>query len=131
VFKEIDKKIKEFVFSDYCIESMSVDKDAKCILVKIDGALLVINDTYHEYEEVQIKIFNWDKICISLYENEEKKWVEIQNTDIDTLEEINEIEENGNLILRGFGAKTGKWLEYVIEKPMVKIFANQNRDLDK
>lgn len=122
ILKEYFSKLN---FTDHIVNSMLLNFKLKTLELKTDGVSLKSNDKWKELGEATIKISNWKSIMISIYETKEKKWKNLDESNYDTLKEICEADFNNNMILRGFGKKTGQWLQYEIISPMVDIDFNQ------
>lgn len=110
-------------FNDWPIDNMSLDLPLKNLEIKTQGAYLNVNDRTKHLDNCLIKISNWQSIKISIYDHEKEEWFQVKDDMIDFLKEIDGLEVNGGqLFFRGFGRKTGKWVEFAVTNPVIQVF---------
>jgi hypothetical protein len=119
--KILKEDLNKLSFADYAIEAMALDIKMKILDIKIDGASFKLNENWKKLGMGTIKIFDWKKIAISMYDSKGQKWVNLGESNWDNLKEICEIELNETLCLKGFGKRTGQWIQFDILSPKIDI----------
>jgi len=109
--------LKKIIFSDFDVKKMDVFFDEKKIFILMEGGIL----DNRVLKDIEIIFFNFEKVELKLFDNENQKWVNLTKISLDKLKDICEfLYDNNNIILRGFGENTGKWIEYKIYNPEIK-----------
>ena len=112
--------LNKLSFPDSDVQRMLFFESKKRIEIYLEGAYLDI-DGGRFFDSGNLFIFGYKGIEAKLYDNDKWKPLGIKNYDpLKSIEEFVFREEN--IILRGFGKNTGKWVEYKIISP--KIEAN-------
>lgn len=114
-------QFKKLNFSDFNIESMTLDKVSKIVTIKIEGARLKENYDWLVLSHVLIKIYSWYEISILLYETNNSTWLSLNQDEYDPLKEICETNTDNKLTLKGFGKRTGQWVEYIFFNAKIEI----------
>ncbi|NGX30332.1 MAG: hypothetical protein K940chlam4_01178 [Candidatus Anoxychlamydiales bacterium] len=112
--------LKKLSFPDFIVQKMTFFELKKRIEIYLNGAYLDINDG-KLFASGNLFFYDYQKIEAKLYDND--KWIDLNPQNYDSLKSIEEfIYINDNVYIKGFGKKTGKWIEYKIVSP--KIEAN-------
>ncbi|RUR88503.1 hypothetical protein [Pectobacterium polaris] len=110
-------ELSDLSLSDYSVSSMTLSEDHKTITLHADGATLFsINEMGDIFDSCKLIIESPNEIKVSLYDHEEKKWMD--NTVGDVLKDVCELLIDDDIFLRGFGLNTGMWMEIKILKPI-------------
>ncbi|WP_330986201.1 MULTISPECIES: hypothetical protein [Enterobacterales] len=106
------KDTNKLSFPDFSVlETKWVDK-SHCI-ISLNGAVLESGDHVKQFDNCSLHIEFWDDLNITCYDHDLAKWVKQS----DELNDICEMTFNNDLIIRGFGMKTGLWVEYLFKSP--------------
>jgi len=116
-------KIKKYLlnklsFPDFEIHKMIFCKSKKRLEIFLDGAYLDI-DGGKIFSKGRLLFFDYKKIEAKLYDD--NKWKTLLFNDFDSLKSIEEFSySKGNIYLRGFGNKTGKWIAYKLTSTKIE-----------
>jgi len=104
--------ISKLSFPDYAVLDINWIDTSHCI-ISLNGASLEQNNHVKHFDGCKLYIEFWDDLKISCYNHELAKWI-VQKDD---LIDICEITFDSDFIIRGFGMKTGLWVEYNFKSP--------------
>lgn len=105
-------EIENLSFPDSDVENMSLCFDHCTLEIKTDSCYLNVNGGKRLFGCV-VKLIKWRMVNISLYESSTEEIKILSPETADNLVDICEFEFGDKIIFKGFGAKTGQWVEYV------------------
>ena len=110
--------LNKLSFPDFVVQKMTFFESKKRIDIYIDGAYLDINEG-KLFGSGHLFFYDYKKIESKLYDND--KWIVLMPKNYDSLKSIEEFSYmKGDIYIKGFGKKTGKWIEYKIVSPKIE-----------
>lgn len=100
-------------FPDFAVLSWRIDIDERCMVIMTDGAYL---DEGHGQSFIRAKLSfsKWDRLRFRYFGAQAEKWHKCRY-DYDELKDICEFDvSEAQIKLRGFGRRTGQWIEIEI-----------------
>lgn len=113
-------EIQNLSFPDYKIENMKFDIPNRIIEIITNGGYLSINGGIR-LKSCRLFVKNWQSIEVKLYRTQTKQWEKLNTDDMEKLIDICEFEYGEKIIFRGFGAKTGQWIELVFFNAILEV----------
>lgn len=111
-------EFQQLSFPDAQILEMQLLAEEQTLVVQLDSAWLA----HESLEQTNIVLKNWDVLHIRLFEYKQQKWQDLSLSSIDYLKDICEAElSKSEVVFRGFGHKTGQWIEYKIQGKQLAI----------
>ena len=111
--------LNKLSFPDFMIKKMVFSDKLKVIEIYIEGDYLDIKGGMF-LKNGKIILKNYKRIIAKLFDNE--SWKMLTSCNYDELKSLEEfIYLDSNIILKGFGKNTGKWIEYIIFKPLIDV----------
>lgn len=131
--KIIDSQMMRYLsFPDYDIEKIEFIPESKKLKIFIEGAWLDISGGQKLGKG--ILFFNdWDEIEIKVFDHENKRWLDLDQSSINQLKDICEIKFLDNsLYLYGFDKKSHLWMECkIVGSKMHSEFSEKMKDYEK
>ena len=112
-------EIQKLSFPDLT-ENMEFDISSREIKIKTDSGFLSINGG-SKLGSCKLIAQGWQSIKAVLYHAKTKQWENLDINNIEKLIDICEFEFGEEIIFRGFGAKTGQWIEIILSKALLKV----------
>lgn len=113
-------EIEKLSFPDYHVEFIHIDDLKKIAKIETDGAYLLSTEGIR-LKKCELTIKNWQSIDIALYRASTKQWENLSLSNIDNLSDICEFEYGKDIIFRGFGQKTGQWIELKFKNSSIEV----------
>lgn len=118
-----ENEMKQLSFPDCIVEEMNFDIPGKTVKIKTDIGYLS-SDSGVKLKNCEIIIRDWSELKVSLYRAASKQWEKLDVNQIEKLVDICEFEYGKKIVFRGFGKKTGQWIEVVFLDGMIKVNCN-------
>lgn len=107
---EVEKQ--KLSFPDCAVKDMHFDITNRVVKIKTNGGYLAINGgTSLKFCKLIVK--DWLTMNVALYRAKTKKWEKLSLDNIENLLDICEFVYGKKIIFRGFGSRTGQWIEIV------------------
>jgi hypothetical protein len=103
-------ELKNLSFPDCIVQDMWINVSDKVAEVKTDTGYLLF-DGGTRLKNCHLIIHDWEELQISRYWANKKKWEKLNVEDVERLVDICEFVYGKNVVFRGFGEKTGQWVE--------------------
>ena len=113
-------EMQNLSFPDYKIENMKFDIPNRIMEIMTNGGYLSLNGGIR-LKSCRLVVKNWESIEAKLYRTQTKQWENLDASDIEKLMDICEFECGEKIIFRGFGAKTGQWIEFIFSKAILEV----------
>jgi len=113
-------EMQKLSFPDYKIESMRINVPNRIMEIMTNGGYLSIGGGIR-LKFCKLAIKNWQSIEAKLYRAQTKQWEKLDANNIEKLIDICEFECEEKIIFRGFGDKTGQWIELVFYKAILEV----------
>jgi hypothetical protein len=118
-----ENEMKQLSFPDCIVEEMKFDIPQKIVKIKTDIGYLS-SDGGVKLKNCELIIRDWSELKVSLYRAATKQWEKLDVNQIEKLVDICEFEYDKKIIFRGFGKKTGQWIEVVFLDGTLKVNCN-------
>jgi hypothetical protein len=116
-----DAAMRSLSFPDINVEKMQFSSTGKNLAIFISGGWLDTNGGQQLGRGV-LHFKNWEKLTISRYYSDTEKWAQLDESTIEPLKDICEMNfSDSSICLYGFGKQIGLWMEWKIQKP--KMYA--------
>ncbi len=113
--------LSKLSFPDFNILKINLNFDEKKMVIFVDGACL--DDQKGVSKQLgkgELRFSNWQSFSVRLFNHESNTWIFLPDTNLELLKDICEFQHRNDIFyLRGFGIKSGRWLEYKIEHPHI------------
>jgi hypothetical protein len=117
-------EIKKLSFSDYVVEDMRFDIFNRVMKITTNGGFLSVNGGV-KLKSCHMIVKDWQLLNARLYRTKTKKWEKLDTSDLESLIDICEFCYGEEIIFRGFGVKTGQWIELIFSKASLQVECQQ------
>jgi hypothetical protein len=115
------ENLSRLSFPDFNVLEINLSINEKILNIYVDGAYL--EDQKGGGKQLgkgKLSFKNWQSFSVRLFNNDMKNWIVLPHSDFEHLKDICEFQnKNQTICLRGFGIKSGRWLEYKIENSYI------------
>lgn len=113
-------ELQKLSFPDCIVEDMLIDILNRELKIKINSGFLSINGGI-KLRSCKLTVKNWQAINAKLYRAKTEQWENLDANNIEKLVDICEFEFGEKITFRGFGAKTGQWIEIILSKAFLEV----------
>lgn len=113
-------ELQKLSFPDCVVEDMVINIPNKELKIKTDSGFLSI-DGGITLKSCRLIAKNWRTIKAMLYRAKTECWENLDVNNIEKLVDICEFEFSEKIIFRGFGARTGQWIEIVLSEGVLQV----------
>ncbi len=115
---EVEKQ--KLSFPDYEVKDMRFDIASRVVEIETDGGYLAINGGM-SLKFCKLKVKDWLAMSAALYRAKTKKWEKLSLGNIEDLSDICEFVYGKEIIFRGFGSRTGQWIEIIFSGATLEV----------
>lgn len=109
----LKRKLSLVSFPDFAVISWRIDIGERCMVIMTDGAFLDEGDG-QSFVRAELSFSKWKWLCFRYFDAHSEKWHKC-SYDYDALKDICEFDvSEAQIKLRGFGRRTGQWIEIEI-----------------
>lgn len=113
-------ELQNLSFPDCQILKMFIDMNNKIAEIYTNSGYINLRGGINLLN-CQIILKNWASIDIALYNSKTKIWEKLNSSNIDYLDDICEFNFGELIIFKGFGKRSGQWIEYSFKNPEYQI----------
>lgn len=109
-------------FPDFNVTNIKFESTNRYLKIQVDGAWLKDEKQEKELGQGDLKFESWADFNISQYNSNLDKWINIPLNEFEAIKDICEIQsDESQVYIRGFGNRSGMWIEYKINSPRITI----------
>jgi hypothetical protein len=117
-----DPRLRDVSFPDELVSNVRLDRANSNICFLVSGVFIDGTPEPRIHMESQVMISAWDSVQMRVYLHETHAWRASEDIEGDFPSEVLEWEPSKTgLALRGFGKKSGSWVEIVVKGEATRI----------
>ncbi len=112
--------MKHLSFPDCLVEKMELSHGKKHLVVMVDGAWLDLSGGQALGRGV-LYFSDWSELMVRAWDHTTETWSTLEGESIEILRELCEAKfDDKTACLRGFGERSGRWIEWKMDAVMVR-----------